>query len=50
MSDKYEDFNIEVLEQEVKFIFEDMYNSYLQHDLEKIQYTCISEAFGHFKA
>lgn len=48
MRENFPDFNIEVFENEIGFIFEQNFNAYLNHDMNTIKETCISEAYGFF--
>lgn len=50
MRKHHPDFDEEIFEQEIGHIFEESYNAYLQHDLDKIEESCITEALGFFKA
>ena len=48
MKENFPDFNIEIFEEEMEYIFTDIYNAYLNHNLSAIRDTCISEAYGYF--
>lgn len=50
MLENYPDFDIEIFEQEIEYIFTDVFNSYLNHDLNSIKDTCLSEAYGFFQS
>lgn len=44
------DFDLVEFELEIKEIFEEVYRSFLKHDLGLIEQVCLGEALGHFKA
>lgn len=49
MQKEHPDFDIEVMEKELQFIFEICYNSYLNHDIDTISYSCIAEGLSFFR-
>ena len=48
MKERYPDFDPEIFEKELKYIFIDMYNSYLRHDLDHLQKVCGADAYSKF--
>lgn len=48
MRRRYPDFDTDVFEEELKYIFVDMYNRYLKHDIEYIQRVCGADAYAMF--
>ncbi len=49
MKEHYKDFDLEIFEKEIAYLFEDCYNSYLNHEIEPIEDLCVAEALGFFK-
>ena len=43
-------FDTEEFEKEIQYIFEQVYSSYLNHELELIEQVCFGEALGYFKS
>lgn len=48
MMENFPDFDLEIFEKEIEYIFNDIYIAYLNHNLNAIKDTCISEAYGYF--
>ena len=42
-------FDLFDFEQEIKFVFEQVYSAYLNHDLDYIEKICFGEALGYFR-
>ena len=49
MKKDFPDFDLEMMEKEMQYIFELCYNSYLNHDIDTISHTCISEGLSFFR-
>lgn len=50
MAKHYPNFDMDFFEKQIQFIFEELYCNYLNHNMEKIKLTCLSEARGFFKS
>lgn len=42
-------FDIDILEKEIRYIFEEAYHNYLCHDLKPLESYCSGEVIGHFR-
>lgn len=43
------EFDIDIFEREVQYIFEEVYSAFLKHDIKFIEKVCGAEALAHFR-
>lgn len=43
------EFDFDLFEKEIRFIFEEMYHEYLKHNIKFLEKICVGEALGHFR-
>lgn len=43
------EFDFDLFEKEIRFIFEETYHEFLKHNIKQLEKTCTMEALGHFR-